>query len=186
MQRLWVSGYRNYELNIFNDQDKRLEVIKYALKKQLENLLEEGQLDWIITGPNLGVEQWAIEVGLELAKTYPVRTSMIMPYANFSQRWNEKNQLKLEDLKEKVDFCAAVSSRPYQSPQQLKNYQQFMFEHTDQALFVYDSEHPGKPHYDYDFIKNNQKEKDYPLHLIDFYNLEDMAREYAEENSYNS
>ncbi|MBD5429639.1 DUF1273 domain-containing protein [Lactobacillus sp.] len=185
MQRLWVSGYRSYELNIFNDNDKRIEVIKYALKKQLKTLLDNNQLDWIITGANLGVEQWAIEAGAELAADYDLRIAMITPYTNFSQRWNEKNQLHYQELKEEVDFYAAVSNQPYQNPQQLKNYQQFMFNHTDQALFVYDTEHPGKPHYDYDFIKNSQKDKSFELQLIDFYDLQDSAQEYLEASENN-
>lgn len=66
MHRLWISGYRSYELNVFGDKDPKIAVIKYALKNYLVNLLEEGQLDWIITGANLGVEQWSAEVGIEL------------------------------------------------------------------------------------------------------------------------
>lgn len=68
MQRLWVTGYRSYELNVFNDHDPKITIIKYALKNYFISLLEEGQLDWIITGANLGVEQWAAEVGVELNK----------------------------------------------------------------------------------------------------------------------
>ncbi|MBP2057087.1 putative phage-like protein YoqJ [Lactobacillus colini] len=183
MQRLWVSGYRSYELSIFNNKDKRVEVIKYALKNRLQRLLDDGQLDWIITGPNLGIEQWSVEVGLELSQDYQLRIAMIAPYANFSQHWNESNQLHYQELKDRVDFYASVSNQPYQSPQQLKNYQQFMFEHTDQALLVYDTECPGKPRYDYDFIKNGQKNKAFDLQLIDFYDLQDAAQDYLEENS---
>ena len=67
MQRLWVTGYRSYELNTFSDNDPKIAVVKYVLKRRFVDLIEEGQLDWIITGANLGVEQWAAEVGLELS-----------------------------------------------------------------------------------------------------------------------
>ncbi|WP_281510461.1 SLOG family protein, partial [Lactobacillus taiwanensis] len=30
MKRLWVTGYRSYELSIFSDKDPKLAVIKYA------------------------------------------------------------------------------------------------------------------------------------------------------------
>ena len=59
MQRIWISGYRSYELGTFGDKDPKITVIKYAIKQYLTNLLEEGQLDWVITGANLGVEQWS-------------------------------------------------------------------------------------------------------------------------------
>lgn len=104
MQRLWVTGYRGYELNVFGDCDPKITVIKYALKNYLVSLLDDGRLDWIITGANLGVEQWAAEVGIELGTKYPVRTSMMIPYEEFANRWNESNQAKFLNLKEKLIF----------------------------------------------------------------------------------
>lgn len=183
MQRLWVTGYRSYELNVFNDHDPKITIIKYALKNYFISLLEEGQLDWIITGANLGVEQWAAEVGVELNKKYPVRTSMMIPYEEFANRWNENNQAKFINLREKVDFFASMSSTPYQGPLQLRNYQNFMIQHTDRALMIYDTDHPGKPKYDYNLIQKYQEAKEYPLDLIDFYDLQDAAEEYQENHS---
>lgn len=99
MQRLWVTGYRSYELNVFGDCDPKITVIKYALKNYLTSLLDDGQLDWIITGANLGVEQWTAEVGLELGEKYPVRTSIMIPYEEFANRWNDSNKAKFLNLK---------------------------------------------------------------------------------------
>ena len=45
---------------------------------------------------------------------------------------------------------------------------------------IYDLEHPGKPKYDYNLIQKYQETKEYPLDLIDFYELQDMAEEYQE------
>ena len=182
MQRLWVTGYRSYELNVFGDRDPKITVIKYALKNYFVSLIEEGQLDWIITGANLGVEQWAVEVGLKLEEIYPVRTSIMIPYEEFANRWNENNQAKYINLKEKVDFFASTSNTPYQSPVQLRNYQNFMVQHTDRAMMIYDPEHPGKPKYDYNLIQKYQETKEYPLDLIDFYDLQDIAEEYQENH----
>ena len=33
MKRLWITGYRSYELNIFKDDDPKVQVIKKVLKK---------------------------------------------------------------------------------------------------------------------------------------------------------
>lgn len=30
MQRLWVTGYRSYELSVFGENDEKLKVIKYS------------------------------------------------------------------------------------------------------------------------------------------------------------
>ncbi|MBW8009140.1 DUF1273 domain-containing protein [Lactobacillus helveticus] len=185
MQRLWVTGYRSYELNVFGDKDPKITIIKYTLKNYFKGLLENDQLDWIITGANLGVEQWTAEVGLELGKKYPLRTSIMIPYEKFADRWNENNQTKFLILKERVDFFASTSNLPYQNPVQLRNYQNFMLQHTDRALMVYDTEHPGKPKYDYNLIQKYQKAEEYPLDLIDFYDLQDAAEEYQEAHQRN-
>ena len=61
MKRLWVTGYRSYELGVFSDKDPKLTIIKYALSNYLKSLLEEGKIDWVISGANLGTEQWGLE-----------------------------------------------------------------------------------------------------------------------------
>lgn len=104
MQRIWISGYRSYELGTFGDKDPKITVIKYAIKQRLTNLLEEGQLDWVITGANLGVEQWSAEVALELRQDYNLRLAVMLPYLDFGSRWSENNQLKLQNLKNQADF----------------------------------------------------------------------------------
>ena len=32
MSRLWLTGYRSYELGVFGNEDPKLKVIQYALK----------------------------------------------------------------------------------------------------------------------------------------------------------
>ncbi|MCT7843467.1 MAG: SLOG family protein, partial [Lactobacillus iners] len=55
MHCIWISGYRNYELNVFNNNDPKIKVIKIAVKNYLQQKLEDRCLDWVIAGPNLGV-----------------------------------------------------------------------------------------------------------------------------------
>lgn len=40
MKRVWVTGYRSYELNIFKDNDPKVQVIKEVLKNYLRAQLE--------------------------------------------------------------------------------------------------------------------------------------------------
>lgn len=55
--RLWITGYRSYELGIFNDNDPKVAVIKYCLENNLNSLLEKG-LEWVITG-----DSWELSSG---------------------------------------------------------------------------------------------------------------------------
>ena len=41
MRRLWVTGYRGYELNVFKDSDPKVKVIKKVLTEHLKNYLEK-------------------------------------------------------------------------------------------------------------------------------------------------
>ncbi|MYV05072.1 DUF1273 domain-containing protein [Furfurilactobacillus milii] len=182
MSRLWVTGYRSYELGVFGSKDPKLTVLKYALRQTLTNQIENG-VDWIITGGQLGVEQWTIEVANDLKADYPqLKVAMMLPFAEFGQNWNENNQAQLATLRERVDFSDSVSKQSYQSPQQLKNYQAFMLSHTDAALLVYDVEHEGKPTYDYLAIKAFNDQHPYEMTLIDFDWLQESADEYQENH----
>lgn len=182
MYRIWLTGYRSYELSAFSDTDPKVVIIKQTLRQRLKSLLENHPDEfWLITGPQMGTEQWGIEVADELKSDYSqLKIAMMMPFAEFGNQWNEQNQLKLANVKAKTDFCRSVSNLPYQSPQQLKNYQQFMLTHTDGALLIYDNEHPGKTKYDYHAIRQFQNESDYDLQVIDFEELQEMAEEWNE------
>jgi len=187
MSRIWITGYRNYELEIFKDDDPKLKIITLVLKQLLKNQIESGAT-WLITGAQLGVEQWAIEAGTQLKPTYPeFKIAVMLPFTEFGNQWNENNQAKLSGILTKADFTDSVSHSPYQSPRQLRTYQHFMLTHTDQAILLYDPEHPGKSKYDYEVIQKWQENHPYPLELIDFDDLQDAANEYEESqnNSFN-
>lgn len=178
MTRLWISGYRSYELNIFKDDDPKLAIVKKALHDYLINLLNDG-LEWLITGGQLGVEQWSVAVAHELQTDYPqLKIGIILPFSDFGQNWNESNQLKLQNTIALSNYHAMLTKKPYQTPQQLRIYQQFMLQRTDQALLVYDPDYPGKPQYDYATIKKYQDEHNYRLDLIDMDILQTTAEEW--------
>lgn len=189
MQRIWVTGYRAYELGVFKDDDPKIKVIKNVLKSALIQRLNSSDEEfWVISGPQMGVERWAIEVADELKSTYPqLKTSILEPYQGVAQRWNEQNQEKLAVTITKVDFHAMVSKQPYQSPQQLRNYQRFLLDHSDELLIVFDrdreteSEQTSKPSWDYRAATQYQKQHDYELTTIDFDELQEAATELEEQ-----
>jgi uncharacterized phage-like protein YoqJ len=182
MSRLWLTGYRSYELSIFGEKDPKLVVIKNAIKRKLIEKIESGT-NWIISGPQLGVEQWTLEVANELRKDYPeLQTALMCPFSEFGNQWKDDKKEQLALLKSKVAFFANVSEQPYQSPQQLRNYQTFMLEHTDEAVLLYDDEHEGKSKFDLIAIQKFQESHSYNLETIDFYDLEEEANLYEEKD----
>lgn len=178
-QRLWVTGYRSWELNVYGDQDPKLTIIKYALKNALQVALDDG-LEWVITGGELGVEQWVLGVAQPFKADYPaLKTALMTPYQDFGHQWNETNQGLLTALQQQVDFTRATSTQPYQNGRQLAAYNRFMAQHTDAALFVYDEEFPGKPQYAFQTAKREADRRDYPITQVTMSDLEEAARNYA-------
>lgn len=175
MKRIYLSGYRSFELGIFKESDAKIEIIKKVLKERLVSYLEEG-LEWVMLSGNLGVEQWAGEVLKELKKVYPeFRIALLLPFEEFGNNWNEKNQTALFELKQQVDYVNTVSHQPYNTPQQLKNHTQFLLSHTDGSLLLYDEEHPGKTDYYYKDARKYQETHDYQLELITMYDLQNSV-----------
>jgi Uncharacterized protein conserved in bacteria len=154
-----------------------------VLTQRLTSLLEEDDDEfWVITGPQLGVEQWGAAVALELKKNFrQLKVAMMLPFADFGQQWNATNRDRLLNLRDRVDFAREVTTKPYESPEQLRLYQRFMLDHTDSMLMVYDPDHPGKPKYDYELAQKYGDQQDYLVDLVDFDELQEVAIEWGEE-----
>lgn len=166
MKRIYLSGYRSFELAIFQDNDPKIKIIKNVLTRELTALLENG-LEWLILSGNLGVEFWAFEVALELKESYPdFSIAVFLPFANFGDQWNDKNKEKLTALKLKADYVNTVSHHPYESPQQLKNHTAFLLKQTMGTLLVYDEEFPGKTSYFLKDARNYAESHDYHVQQV--------------------
>lgn len=185
-KRVWVTGYRAWELNVHGVKDPKLAVVNYALHTRLVDLLDD-DLEWVITGGELGVEQWAAQQALTLKADYPaLQVAVMLPFADFGHQWNAANQAQLATLVQAVDFSAATSSKPYTTPGQLAQYTRFMAQHTDLALLVYDPDYPGKPTFAYQAAVAESARRPYPLQLINMADLEDDANTLGEQQNSDS
>ncbi|MBP1048240.1 DUF1273 domain-containing protein [Enterococcus sp. BWM-S5] len=176
VKTVFVTGYRSFELNIFQDNDPKAAVIKKVLKSELVNFIEEG-VEWFLISGNLGVELWAGEVVLELKQEYDVKLGILYPFQGFGENWNEKNKLLLEKVEGQADYVDFVSRRPYQSPAQLKGHTTFILNHSQAALMIYDKEYPGKSMY---FLKDAESFAEthfYENRLISMDDLQNFSHE---------
>ena len=64
---LYVTGYRSFELGIFQGKKTRKSQLLKCLKKELASYIEAG-VEWILISGNLGVELWTAEVVGELKR----------------------------------------------------------------------------------------------------------------------
>jgi uncharacterized phage-like protein YoqJ len=177
VKTLYVSGYKSFEIGVFQDNDPKISVIKNILKREITVFLEEG-LEWILVSGNLGTEMWAAEAVAELKNDYPeLQLGIIYPFKDFGSNWNEKNQASLAKIEGLADYVNSVSHQPYQSPVQLKLHTRFLLEHSGGCLLVYDKEYPGKTQY---FLNDAEKFSErfpYEIRLITMDDLQNSVDE---------
>ncbi len=182
VKRLLVTGYKAHELGIFNDSHAGIPIIKKALENQLRQFLEE-DLEWIILSGQQGVETWAAELTLELKEEYPrLKYAIITPFLEQEKNWNEQKQEKYERLVSMADYHTSLTKKPYEAPWQFIEKNKFLIRNTDAMLLVYDEENEGSPQYIKKLAIQYGEKNEYPLYIIDAYDLQTIAEE--ERNDY--
>lgn len=180
IKTLFITGYRSFELGIFKENDPRIEIIKKKLEKEIIYYIESG-LEWVLIGGNLGVEIWAGETVSKLKINYSeLKLGLLYPFAEFGEKWNSVNNEKLKEIEKSADFIGYVSKKPYYSDDQMKKHTDFILNHSDGSLVVYDQEYPGKTLFFFreaDFFcqKNN-----YIIHAI---TMDDLQNSIENEES---
>ena len=142
-----ITGYRNYELGIFQAKDPKLAILYKFIKHSLRQLIDNGA-QWFIIGGNLGVELWSAQMAFELQNEgYDIRIGVLLPFQNFGENWQGYNQQTFEEVIQQADYLNFVSQKTYSDPSQLRNHTQFIVSHADVMWAIYDKEFPGKSHY---------------------------------------
>lgn len=181
MKSILISGYRSYELNIFNQTDPKLKYLKEFIKDRIIRYIENGAEWFVITG-QLGIELWAGEMVLEVREEYPeANLAVLLPFTGFGENWNEANKTMFEKIIHQADYVNYTSNKDYESPAQLKGNQIFSIRNTDGAFLIYDTmvgeSADGKPKYLYDLILQYQENSIYELNLVGFEEIEFFIHE---------
>ncbi|MDY5060841.1 DUF1273 domain-containing protein [Staphylococcus simulans] len=164
----YVTGYKSYELNIFKDDAPEVKYLKLFLKNKLQNLVEEG-LEWVLIQGQLGIEMWTAEVVLDLQQEYPeLKLGVITPFQNHTERWNEQNQLKYQQIIEGADFHDSVHHAPYEGPFQFKQTDQFILDHTDMTVLIYDEEQEASPKFFKRMLVDFAEQTNYTYDVVTF------------------
>ncbi|MDQ6599417.1 DUF1273 domain-containing protein [Bacillus salipaludis] len=174
---LAISGYKPFELGIFQNDHPSVLFIKAAIKKELLRMLEEG-LEWVLISGQLGVELWAGETVFELQEEFPeLRLAVITPFLEQEANWSEKNKEWYESVLMQADFVDSVTKKAYEKPWQFRLKNQFFLEKSDVLLLLYDQDKEGSPKYLYELALQYQSLRSYPIQLITFYDLQLIVEE---------
>ncbi|WP_445506023.1 DUF1273 domain-containing protein [Niallia sp. 03190] len=173
-----ISGYKPYEIGIFNKQDEAVFYIKEAIRKNIEMMVEEG-LEWILISGQIGTELWAAEVAYELqTEKYPnLKVGVFTPFLDQELRWKEANKEWYEEVLMQADYIDSVSKKPYENPSQLKANNIFLLQKSDVLLLFYDEEKEGSSKYLYHLAKQYNEKKDYEIRMITFSDLQSIVEE---------
>lgn len=176
-----ISGYKPFELGIFNQKHEGIVIIKQAIENKLRVLLDEG-LESIFISGQLGVECWAAEVVFELKKEYPnIKLGVVTPFLEQESSWNETNKEYYYSIINRADRVISTSNETYKNPSQFKIKDEALLNYTEGLILVYDEEKEGSPKYLKSKANKHREKNNYQLFEITMYDLEDIARE-IEEN----
>lgn len=174
---LAITGYKSFELGIFQKDHLGITYIKKALKKQLVPLIEDG-LEWVIISGQMGTELWAAEVILELKQQYStIQLAVLTPYLEQQSKWNEANKEMYETILLKADFVDSITKRPYENPSQLKLKNQYIIQKSDALLVFYDHEKEGSPIFMVQEAQKKLEQGNYDIFYITSYDIEDIVNE---------
>ncbi|RYL92125.1 DUF1273 domain-containing protein [Sporolactobacillus sp. THM7-4] len=178
-----VTGYKPHELGIFSADHPGIPVIRYGLKVQMRQLAGEGA-KWFVISGQPGVELWAADVCLELKREerLDVRLAVLPPFLDQEERYPGWVREQYDKILQAADFSEPISNRPYQSPLQLRQKNDFLTEKTDALLILYDEEKPGSPDYYLTAARRKAQKQSYPIFFIDRYDLDTAAEEWKEQS----
>lgn len=178
LKRIILTGYKQHELGVFNDQHPGVDIIKKAIRRQLITLIEEENLEWVILSGQLGVETWAAEVIMDLQMDYPqLKYAVITPFLDQEKNWKEDKQEKYQEILMFAEYHAAVTNRPYEGPWQFREKNKFVIRNSDGLLIVYDDEKGGSPKYIKELADQYAEHHDYQIIVIDSYDLQAIVEE---------
>lgn len=177
-----ITGYKPHELGIYSDEHPGVPVIKYCLKASLLQLIDGGA-SWFVISGQPGVELWAAEVVLALKQeSYGIHLAVIVPFLEQETKWKEAQKEKYYAILEQADFVDAISKRPYDSPVQLRQKNDFLVAKTDGMLILYDDSKPGSPEYYLGPARRKAQHQLYPIFTIDRYDLELASQDLKEQD----
>ncbi|TGB04570.1 SLOG family protein [Halobacillus salinus] len=177
MKTIVITGYKPIEMGIFKPDDPKIEFVKETIKRRIAGLLDGG-LEWVLVSGQMGVEMWAAQVVLDLRENgYDIKLGVIPPFQDQEKRWPEDLQMMYEELTMTADFFKPVFNKEYEGPYQFKAKDQFLVEHSDGCLVLFDEETDGSPKFFLNKAKDQKEKADYSILYITPMDLDETVEE---------
>lgn len=128
------SGHRPNKLGGYKEPNP----IKEAIKAEIRRLLIELKPEKVISGMALGVDQWAVEVCLELGIPFIAA----VPFEGQERMWPHKSKLYYHELLQQAKEIEIVSEGGY-APWKMQIRNEWMIDKCDILIAIYDGTEGG-------------------------------------------
>lgn len=127
---------------------------------------------------NLVLNYGLFEVVIDLRVEYPdLKLGIITPFYGHTSKWNEQNQMKYNKIAQEADFMESVHHTEYEGPFQFKQTDQFMLDHTDMTILIYDEEQEGSPKFFKRMLVDFINKTNYTCDIVAFDELTDFIND---------
>ena len=94
----------DHDYNVSEQSIDQKSEFRYKLKEIIGSLIKDYRVNYFISGVELGFEQSAVEIVLELKEEYSQLTiEAVLPYESLSIEWNKIQRDKYYSIMQKID-----------------------------------------------------------------------------------
>ncbi|MDR1928053.1 MAG: DUF1273 domain-containing protein [Oscillospiraceae bacterium] len=137
-----VTGSRPQKLPFgFDEAHPDCAALKKRLREELEKSIKSGYAHFL-SGCALGVDQWALELLLDLKKCYPhIKIEAVIPCENQDLKWNLAKKERYRSLLVRCDIKTMLQSA--YSPDCMRKRNQYMVDRSALVIAVWNMQSGG-------------------------------------------
>ena len=146
LKTIAVTGHRPPRFGGYDERSNDTIIAVKRSPEQVVDLLVEAGAETFISGVALGVDTWAAEAVLGWKKRHPqIRLMCAVPHENVEVKWPPASQTRFHSILKRADRVVLVSKGDY-SPEKLLKRNEWMIDHADGLLAVWDGSPGGTAH----------------------------------------
>ena len=133
--QLAVTGHRPPKVGGYRTPN----FVYYAINEALALYFDTHDISRVFTGMSLGVDQWVAELCISRGLPF----TACLPFQGFEGQWPENSQMQFRQLCNQADDVVYVSESTSYSPRLLQARNEYMVDHANHLLAVYNGVQEG-------------------------------------------
>lgn len=125
----------------YNEADPRCVLLKFRLKRQIIQAVEQDGVIHFLTGMALGVDTWAAEIVLSLRRRWSLTLEAVLPCKGQDARWPSESRERYQSILEQCDKVTLLQDG--YTPDCFDKRNRYMIDHSDLVIAVWDGSPSG-------------------------------------------